>query len=73
MHHLDDNQWNEDDVADMLQSKIPQDFHKAMVEHYRDRVQQVISKGLQYTKQYFFVRNSLKQHQKLLQQKPKFY
>lgn len=64
MHHTEDQDWNEDQYAETLTATRPKNFKAAMVEHYRHRVQQVIQKGLIYTKQYFFVRNRLREYER---------
>lgn len=62
MYHQHDTEWDAEDNEQILSSRMPKNFHKVMAHHYAERLQQVIQKGLRYTAQYFFVRNSLKHH-----------
>ena len=64
MYHKDDTAWKDLEAIKMLESKFPPNFHTVLAAHYRERLQQVISKGLKYTAQYFFVRNNLRYHEK---------
>lgn len=61
MHHSIDNEWRMEDNEQILTSRWP-DFHKVMAAHYTERLQQVVAKGLQYSAQYFLIRNQLKYH-----------
>ncbi len=45
---------------------IPADFYQTLVEHYTDRLAQVIRAGKQYTTEYFFVKNSLNRHKTMI-------
>jgi hypothetical protein len=57
-HHQDDTTWREDYNEQILTSTLPKGFYKVMAEHYAARLQQVIHRGRQYSKEYFFVRDS---------------
>lgn len=45
---------------------VPGDFHQTLLQHYKDRLAQVIEAGKKYTREYFFVRNSLSYHKSMI-------
>lgn len=65
MYHKHDTQWKEEEeINKIIRSPFPTNFHKVMAQHYKERVVQVIQKGLQHSKLYFFVRDQMKYHEK---------
>jgi len=66
MYHKDDTSWKDEDAAEMLQTPFPKIFSRVFVDHYTERIQQVVNSGKKYTPEYFFVRNKLKGYKKQL-------